>query len=263
MLAGIPLRVRDIRVNVDRPDFILNPTSCEAFQIGGVLWGGGTDVFGAADDSPVSRSARFQAADCANLGFAPRLALRLKGGTKRGDYPALRAVYRPRPGDANLVGLVLRLPHSAFLEQGHIRTICTRVQFAADNCPRGSIYGRATAVTPLLDKPLRGPVYLRSSNHALPDLVADLHGLVDVEAVAKIDSVKGEVRTTFTEVPDVPLTKVVVSMQGGKKGLIANSTDICHGRHNAKATLKGHNAKQSILRPQTKGSCDKQRTNHH
>ncbi len=60
--------------------------------------------------------------------------------------------------------MVLRLPRSAFLDQAHIRTICTRVQFATDNCPAGAVYGQAKAFTPLLEQPLEGPVILRSSD---------------------------------------------------------------------------------------------------
>ena len=82
-------------------------------------------------------------------------------------------------------------PARAFLDQAHIRTICTRVQFAADACPKGARYGYVRAWTPLLDEPLEGPVYLRSSNHKLPDLVFDLHGLVDIEVAARIDSIRG------------------------------------------------------------------------
>ncbi len=217
ILAGIPLAVRDVRVHVDRPNFTLNPTSCDPFQTEAELWGGGLDAFSTADDFPVLRTARFRAANCAALGFKPQLSLTLKGGTKRGDHPALRGVFTPRAGDANLEGMILRLPRSAFLDQAHIRTICTRVQFAADACPEGAIYGHARAITPLLDEPLEGPVYLRSSDHNLPDFVADLRGLVDVEAVARIDSKRGGIRATFEDTPDAPLTKVVVNMQGGKR----------------------------------------------
>jgi hypothetical protein len=255
ILAGIPLKVRDIRVNVDRPEFTLNPTSCDPLQIGAQLWGGGADVFSSADDSPLSLSSRFQAAACASLGFKPSLALKLKGGTKRGGHPALTGTYAPRPGDANLSNLVLRLPHSAFLDQAHIRTICTRVQFAAKSCPAGAVYGHATAYTPLLDQPLEGPVYLRSSSHNLPDFVADLHGLIDVEAVARIDSQNGGIRATFSEVPDAPLTKVVVQMQGGKKGLIVNSTSLCAKKHRADAAMSAHNGKTYDAKPPIKASC--------
>jgi hypothetical protein len=187
------------------------------------------------------------------------LDLKLKGGTKRGGHPALKGTYTPRAGDANLESMVLRLPRSAFLDQAHIRTICTRVQFAADACPPGAVYGQATAFTPLLSEPLSGPVYLRSSDNNLPDFVADLKGLVDVEAVARIDSVKGGIRASFEDVPDAPLTKVVVEMQGAKKGLIVNSTDLCASKHRAKALMSGHNGMRAKGNPVVKADCGKSR----
>jgi hypothetical protein len=255
ILAGIPLAVREIEVYVDRPNFTINPTGCKPSQTTATLFGSFADVFDPADDVPVSLASPFHAADCQNLGFKPALALKLKGGTKRGAHPALTGTYTPRAGDANLADLVLRLPHSAFLDQAHIRTICTRVQFAQKACPEGAVYGHATAYTPLLDEPLSGPVYLRSSNHNLPDFVASLHGLIDVEAVARIDSVKGGIRATFNEVPDAPLSKVVVQMQGAKKGLIVNSTDLCAAKHRAAAQLSGHNGKAYQARPVLRASC--------
>ncbi|HYP55737.1 MAG TPA: hypothetical protein VEQ41_05470, partial [Solirubrobacterales bacterium] len=249
ILEGIPLKVRDIRVDVDRPNFTLNPTGCEPSQTLADIWGGGTNVFSLADDSPVRRHSRFQAANCSRLGFKPRLAIKLKGGTKRGAHPALIATYRPRPGDANLASVSTRLPRSAFLDQAHIRTICTRVQFAAEACPPGAIYGTATATTPLLDEPLSGPVYLRSSDNELPDMVLDLHGLVDVEVSARIDSVKGGIRASFTDAPDAPVTKVVLRMRGGKKGLVVNSTNLCARRNRARAVLGAQSGKRLKLRP--------------
>ncbi len=266
ILRGIPLKVRDIRVHIDRPGWTFNPTSCAPLATKATAWGGGSDVFSVIDDSPFALSARFQAADCASLGFKPKLALALKGGTKRGGHPALKGTYKPRKGDANLKGLVLRLPRSAFLDQAHIRTICTRVQYAANGgngagCPAKSVYGKARAITPLLDEPLEGPVYLRSSNHNLPDFVASLHGIVDVEAVARIDSKNGGIRATFTELPDAPITKVVVDMQGGAKGLIVNSTDLCAATHKADAQLEGHNGRRSAIGPVVGAQCGKKR-NH-
>jgi hypothetical protein len=254
ILAGIPLRVRDIRVDVDRPSFTLNPTDCDPFATAASIWGGGADVFSVADDSSVARSDRFQAANCARLDFKPRLSLKLRGGTKRGDHPALTAVYRPRKGDANVTSIQTRLPTSAFLEQAHIRTICTRVQFAAEACPKGSVYGHVVATTPLLDEPLKGPVYLRSSNNDLPDMVLDLHGLVDVEVAARIDSVRGGIRATFPSAPDAPITKVVLRMQGAKKGLVVNSTNLCASTNRARVALGAQNGKRRSLKPAVKPS---------
>jgi hypothetical protein len=257
ILAGIPLSVRDIQVHVDRPSFTFNPTSCDPFATEASIWGGGTNLFSVADDSPVARQAHYQASNCSRLGFEPRLNLKLKGGAKRGDHPRLRGTFQPRVGDANLEGMVLRLPRSAFLDQAHIRTICTRVQFAADACPPGAIYGYARAFTPVLEEPLEGPVYLRSSNHNLPDLVLALHGLVDVEAVARIDSKRGGIRATFTQVPDAPTSKVLVTMRGGKKGLIVNSTGLCEKSHQANAQLDAHNGKRRTITPVLRAICAK------
>ncbi len=255
ILAGIPLKVRDIRAYVDRPDFTFNPTNCDPLAFEATLWGGGSDVFSSADDSPISLSARFQAANCSLLGFKPKLSLKLSGSTHRGGFPALRAVVRPRAGDANIGKAQVTLPRSVFVEQGHFRTVCTRVQFAASQCPPGSVYGHIKAFSPLLDEPLQGPVYLRSSTHELPDLVFALRGIVDLNVVGHIDSVKGQLRSTFSSVPDAPVSKVVLKMQGARKSLIVNSTNLCRATQRAKANLTGQNAKTHDFSPVVGNGC--------
>jgi hypothetical protein len=262
IIQGIPVHARDIRGDVDRPEFVLNPTSCERASIASTVVGSGLDFGSASDDQPVTVAVPFQAASCASLGLKPRLALSLSGGAKRGDTPRLKAVVRPRKGDANIGAAQVTLPHSVFLEQAHIRTVCTRVQFAAGGgngagCPRGSVYGRARAISPLLDEPLAGPVYLRSSSHALPDLVAALHSdRVDINLSGRIDSAKGgRIRNTFEAVPDAPVTKFTLEMQGGRKGLVTNSANLCAGKNRATALFTGQNGKRRTLHPLVKAQC--------
>jgi len=255
ILKGIVLKLRDLRVYVDRPNFTLNPTSCDESSAKSILFGSYLDVLNSSDDKSVDLSTRYQAANCLNLGFKPKLALNLKGGTKRGGHPGLRAIYTPKAGDANIKGLVVRLPRSAFLDQAHIKTICTRVQFAAKQCPERSQYGYIKAWTPLLDTPLEGPVYLRSSDHKLPDLVFDLHGLVDIEVAVRIDSAKGGIRATLEDAPDAPLSKVDLRMQGAKKGLIINSRNLCGSTNRANVEFSGQNGKQLKANPVMKPDC--------
>ncbi len=256
ILKGIPLKVRDLQVYVDRPNFVINPTSCDPSSVEATLFGSYLDLFSPLDDVAVALSSRYQAANCLNLGFKPSLKLSLKGGTKRGDHPGLRAVLRPRPGDANIAAARVTLPRSAFLEQSHIRTICTRVQFAAENCPEGSVYGHARAITPLLEEPVEGPVILRSSDNKLPDLVLALKGLIDVDVSSRIDSFKGGIRNTFEVVPDAPVTRFVLTLQGGRKGLIVNSRDLCEGKvSRVNARFTGQNGKIASLRPQLRPQC--------
>jgi hypothetical protein len=268
ILKGIVLKVRDLRVYVDKPEFILNPTSCEPSSAKATLFGAYLNVFSPADDVPVGLSTRYQAASCASLDFKPKLAINLNGGTKRGDHPALKAIVNARPKDANVGKAVVTLPKSAFLDQSHIRTICTRVQYAANGgsgggCPKAAQYGYARAFTPLLDEPVEGPVYLRSSNHKLPDLVAALHGIVDVDIVGRIDSFKGGIRSSFETVPDAPVSKFILTMQGGKKGLVVNSRNLCGGTNKADAVFSGQNGKLDEFKPVVRPSCGKARTHKH
>ncbi len=250
ILKGIPLHLRELRVFTDRPGFTLNPTSCEPSHTLSALFGSYLNPLSPVDDMPAYLAARYQAASCASLGFKPRLDLRLKGGTRRSAHPALRAELRARPGDANIGAANVILPRSAFLENAHIGTICTRPRFAAGTCPKASIYGRARAFTPLLDEPLEGPVYLRANGGArqLPDLVADLRGTVDIELVGYIDAVNARIRTRFLT-PDAPVSRFVLNMKGGKKGLIANSANLCKAKQRASAYLRGQNGRRHDFKP--------------
>ncbi len=260
ILQGIPLDVRSIAVAIDRSQFTLNPTSCEAKAVTGEAI--------STQGQSVALNNHFQVGGCANLGFKPKLSLKLKGGTKRGAHPSLKATLTYPKGGAysNIAYAQVALPHSEFLDQGHIGTVCTRVQFAAKACPAKSVYGYAKAITPLFDKPLEGPVYLRSSNNQLPDLVADLNGQVNVVLDGKNDSIHGGLRNTFEAVPDAPVSKFTLTLKGGKKGLLQNSTDICQGTHKANARFVAHNGKVVVLRPELVAKCggkDKKRSNKH
>jgi hypothetical protein len=254
ILQGIPLELRDARISLERPEFTLNPTSCSPKAITGQaisLLGNVAPLF-----------ERFQVGGCKGLDYEPKLFIRLKGGTKRGAHPSLRAILEAKPGEeANTAKTSVALPRSEFLENAHIQTVCTRVQFAAEQCPAGAIYGSAKAITPLLDEPLEGPVYLRSSSHELPDMVAALKGPpsrpIKVELAGRIDSVNGGIRSTFDFVPDQPVTKFILSMKGGKKGLIINSRDICAHTYRATVKFDGQNSKTHDFRPQLKASCGK------
>ena len=123
--------------------------------------------------------------------------------------------------------------------------------------PAGSIYGRARAVTPLLDEPLSGPVYLRSSNHNLPDMVAALNsGKINIDLVGRIDSGKGgRIRTTFEGVPDAAVKSFTLEMLGGKKGLLVNSQNLCKSTNRAAAVFTGQNGKVYRSKPVVKAPC--------
>jgi hypothetical protein len=257
ILHGVLLRVRDVRLRIDRPQTTINPTNCGPLSLNAQITGVGGQLLSTADDSLFTSSDPFQVGECGRLGFKPKLTFRLKGGTNRGDHPAFSSLltYPKGGGYANIAKAVVALPHSEFLENAHIRTICTRVQFAGDACPAASVYGFAIATTPLLDQPVEGPVILRSSDHPLPDLVAKLRGQISANLIGRIDSVNGGIRTTFDSVPDVPVSQFTLSMAGGKKGLFVNSRNLCKAPSRADVRFTAQSGKRVRLRPPMQNDC--------
>jgi hypothetical protein len=249
ILEGVPLRTRYAQIRFDRPDFTLNPTNCDPFAVESVLSG---------DEGGISSpSSHFQVANCAGLDFAPKLSMRLTGGLNQRGHPAIHAYVKAAPGEANIKRVSVTLPKGELLDNEHIDSICTRVQFAADECPAGSRLGSASATTPLLDQPLSGNVYLRTNPNAkLPDLVLDLRGQVDIELSARIDAVNGRLRTSFESVPDAPVSSVELHLAGGSKGLLINSESLCVKRKRATARMIGQNGARHELRPKLKVSCN-------
>jgi hypothetical protein len=242
--GGVKLDIREIDVNIKRKKFMLNPTSCRKQATRGQILGGGADPTNPSLFSSYAVNDPFRATKCKRLGFQPRLKVKLFGPTERAKNPRLKAVLTARKGDANIARTALTMPHSLFLDQGHIGTICTRPQLAAHDCPKASVYGKAWAKSPLLAKPLKGKVFLVSSKHELPDLLVDLRGQVEVYLRGVISSKRGGLKTVFNNVPDVPVSKFVLSMKGGDKSLLVNSENTCAEAQRAVLKMKGQNGKK-------------------
>lgn len=247
ILSGFPVDYRTIRVVIDRDGFVHNPTSCAATAIE-------ADVV-SSEGVHARISDRFQVGDCAHLGFKPKVAVRLIGPTHRGAHPKVRTVLVPRADDANIDRLSVTLPSTALLDSRHIRAVCTRPEFTAGNCPAGSIHGHAKVWTPLLDRPLEGPVYLRASRDRLPELAVALEGQIDLDLTAGLDVTHGRLQATLRRLPDTPLRKVVLTLAGGRKGLLANSGGVCARRHRVQVGLVAHSGKQRLLSPVVATRC--------
>jgi hypothetical protein len=248
VFGGVKLDIRAIDVSINRQDFTLNPTTCrQVFPISSTLFGGGGNPADPAQWSQSKPSNDFRASHCKALQFKPKFFARILGGkgqTQRADNPKFRATLQARKGDANLRRAAFILPRATILDQSHIKTICTRVQLAANQCPKNSIYGNAKATSPLLDKPLKGPVYLTSSDNELPDLLVDLKGQVNVRLRGVINSEHGRLKTVFNNTPDVAVNSFTLTMKGGDKGLLINSRNLCSRPTNGFLNLKAQNSRK-------------------
>ena len=110
-----------------------------------------------------------------------------------------------------------------------------------------------------MDKPLEGPVYLRSNggSRQLPDIVADLKGQFRIILVGFVDSKNARIRTRFLSVPDAPVSKFVLEIFGGKRGLLVNSVNLCKSKQRAKVRFTGQNGREHNSKPVIGTSCKK------
>jgi hypothetical protein len=246
ILGGVPLNLRSVALDLDRPGFIRNPTSCEPMTIAG-------SVSGLDREVPVSD--RFQVGDCAALPFQPRLSVRLLGSAARGAHPRVRATLRAGQSGANLKRIVVDLPRSELLDQKRIGSICALPAADVERCPSSSAVAYIEVQTPLLSDPLAGPVFLRPSKQRLPGLVAVLDGEVQLRLSGHLGSAKGSLRIGFTGLPDVPLDALTLRVVGGKKGILVNSGGVCTGARRLTATLGSHSGRTLVVRPRLQARC--------
>lgn len=241
IVGGVPVDLRSLQISLDRPGFARTPTSCEPMTVAGTaLLGSGSRAL----------SQRYQVGGCSRLAFAPRASARLLGSTRRGAHPGLRVAVAPSRAGAALRRVGFTLPSTQLLDSTHIRGIC-----AAEPCGASSRYGRLQVWSPLLDEPLAGPVFLRAGPHRLPDLSAALRGEVEMDLVGRLDSVRGRLRGTFQALPDAPLSRAVLTMRGGPRGLFVNTGGFCARQPRVELATLAHNGDSRNLQPRLRGRC--------
>jgi hypothetical protein len=241
ILDGVPLRLRSVDLRLDRPGFARNPTSCSPLAI--------TATLASALGQSASLSRFFQVGDCAKLGFKPRLALHLPSGLSRNGHPALRAALSGDQGEAGIAAAIITLPAGELLDLHRLPELCAREPLTG-RCPSKAMLGKARVWSPLFADPLEGPIYLRVPSGQLPDLSADLHGDgLHFVLQGQTSAPRGRLRISFSAIPDVPFSKAVLTLSGGRRGIVVNSQGLCGGSRHATVDLSAHNGKQKRLRP--------------
>ena len=253
IIGGIPIRMRSIRVSIDRPHFTLNPTTCSPLSV---------DSQGIGDEGTVaSFSSYFHAVDCFKLGFKPKMKIRQLGGrkkTRRAKNPAIKLNLRTRSGDANISSIRVTLPSAFEIDQRHLGNLCSEKELTENQCAGRTAIGRATTRTPLLDQPLSGPVYAVSGSGGLPRLAFILNGQVNLVPRANTDTVKGgRLRTIAPVVPDAPIGSFALKIFGGKRGYLINTRDLCQHRPVVRVGYRAHNGRHLNQKVKMRTACGK------
>ncbi len=198
IVGGVPLRLRTLAVNVNRPNFMLTPTNCGALATDTTL----TSTFGTTQ----SLSTPFQATGCAALAFKPKLTARSNAKTSRPKGVSLTVkVAYPRGPQANITSVLVALPKHLPSRLSTLSKACLAAVFDANPfaCPSTSRVGVVTVRTPVLPDKLTGPaIFVSHGGASFPDLDLVLSGdNVTVILVGNTNISKGITTSNFAADP--------------------------------------------------------------
>jgi len=258
IIGGVPIRMRSIQVNIDKPGFTINPTNCSALSV---------DSQGIGDQGTVAAfSSYFHAVNCRALAFKPTMKITQLGGrkaTKRNQDPSMRFDLNTRAGDANIKAVAVTLPKAFAIDQRHLGNICSRAELAAKHCEGRQAIGTVSTETPLLDQPLTGPAYAVSGFGKLPHLAFVLRGQVTIIPEAESSSVKGgHLKTVVPTVPDVPIGHFRLTLFGGKQGYLVNTRDLCGAASVTTVEYAAQNGVKRTEKVRTKAACGSKAARH-
>jgi hypothetical protein len=253
IIGGIPIRMRSIQVNIDKPDFTINPTNCSKFAVESEAIGNQGTV--------TKFSSPFHVDNCAALGFKPHMTVTQLGSraqAQRNRDPAMRFDLYTRPGDANLKSVAVTLPKSFEIDQRHLGNICSKAQLAKEHCAGRQAIGTVEVNTPLLAQPLKGPAFAVSGYGKLPHLAFILQGQVTLVPEAISASVEGgHLRTTVPVIPDAEIGHFRLTLLGGKQGYLINSRDLCAAPNVSTVEFTGQSGKTLKQKVTAKTGCPK------
>ncbi len=256
MLDGVPLRLKRVTVDIDRPGFMFNPTNCDQQQITAVISGSGNTSAGV--------SSPFAVAGCKTLEFKPKFTVSTAGKTSKAGGASLDAKLSYPAGsvgnEANIARVKVDLPKQLPSRLTTLQKACTAQVFEANpaNCPVASIVGTVRANTPLLPVGssgygLSGPVYFVShGGEAFPSLIVVLQGdgvRVDLTGSTFI-SKAGITSSTFKTVPDVPVNTFEIYLPEGKFSALAANGNLCSSKLTMPTELVAQNG--AVIHQSTK-----------
>jgi hypothetical protein len=251
ILKGIPVDVKQLSVTVDKPNFELNPTSCNPTSITGTLDGG--------EGAQAGVSSSFQMGGCQSLPFTPTFTASAVGAGSKANGTTF-AVTVTSPGvnsngdsEAGIAKVDLQLPKQLSSRLATLQKACLAATFEVNpaSCPEGSNIGHATIHTPILANPLTGPAYLVSHGSAgFPDVAFVLQGEGITLVLDGHTDIKGGITySRFESTPDAPFTTFETVLPAGPHGVLTPNVaeskhfDLCGEKLTMPTTFVAQNGK--------------------
>jgi hypothetical protein len=237
IVKGVPLRLKNVAVNINRQGFLVNPTNCGVLATETTL----TSTFGAEQ----KLSSPFQVSNCNKLPFKPKFGSATSAKTSKANGASLETTINMPAGSANIKSVLVQLPKQLPSRLTTLQKACPEKTFANNynECPPGSFVGGARANTPTLPGKLSGPAILVShGGQAFPDLdlVMSANG-VRVILVGNTNIKNGITTTNFAAPPDVPVSSITVNLPVGAHSALTANGNLCANKLVMPTTMIGQN----------------------
>ncbi|HXB66170.1 MAG TPA: hypothetical protein VNV42_14970 [Solirubrobacteraceae bacterium] len=244
IVAGVPTDLRDIDAVIDRPQFMVNPTNCDASSFSGTAT--------SAEGATAPLSSPFQVGSCRSLAFQPTFKVSTSAKTSRTQGASLSVTLDlPDEGglgsEANVQKVKVSLPKQLPSPLKTLQKACLETVFAENpaSCPIASQVGLVKVSTPLLSGPLTGKAYFVSHGGAkYPELIMVLVGedgvTVQVHGETFI-SKAGITTATFAAVPDVPFSSFELTLPQREYPALTANGNLCKGTLLMPTEIAGQN----------------------
>ena len=257
-LRGIPLQLKRVLVNLDRPNFEFNPTNCSPTRIDGTISGD------QGASTPVSSP--FAISNCAGLPFKPKLTASTNGHASKANGANFDVTVRSGGvasggvAQAGIAKVRLQLPKALPARLTTLQKACTEGAFNRNpaSCPEGSVIGQATIHTPVLSSPLTGPAYLVShGGAAFPDVEFVLQGEGITLVLDGKTQIKNQITySKFESAPDAPFTLFETVLPAGPHSALTTNVpekdkfNLCSSSLTMPTEIVGQNG--AVLKQATK-----------
>jgi hypothetical protein len=238
-----------IRGSINNQIFTRNPTTCTAPATSTLT----VVSYGNPSASPQATST-FTPTGCGSLSFKPQFS---DSVLRDASDPGVQytAQVNQSPFDAATRTIKITTPPS-LAPIGVLTGAATCANVDITTCPA---VGTASVSTPILPNPVPGKIVLVRHSGALPTVALFFQNPFPAEvdgttAIVSPSPGVNQLVTTFDTLPDVPLTNLTLTLNGGQGSVFVGGTNICSGSQPATAdftAFNGATATQTVNTPVT------------
>jgi hypothetical protein len=224
-IEGVPVQLTGLNLTlagaIGGQPFTRNPTSCSSAT--STITVNSYD----AQSTNETASSSFTPTGCGSLPYSPNVT-----GTVTKDSSdsaiGMTATITSSYNQADSQSIELSFPFSASPNLGTLLSAeCTPSTTAANPWSGCTSVGSASITTPLLSSALTAPIYLQEHTDSLPTLEIVIPQPFGITLTATPVLTGSSVQALVANVPDIPITKLTMTLPGGANSLFLGGVHLC------------------------------------